>query len=75
MPETPYPGRITFGLLPEPEGTTASFVTSSVVNLTILALLLLIGVTAKRAIDQHQYEQTDADCAQYPSAPAQAEDT
>ncbi len=58
MPETPYPGRITLGLLPEPEGRSASFVTSSVVNLTILALLLLIGMTAKRAIDQHQYEQT-----------------
>jgi TonB family protein len=58
MPENRHPGRLTLGLLPEPEGRSASFFTSSIVNLTILALLLFIGMTAKRAIDQHQYEQT-----------------
>ncbi len=58
MPENRYQGRITLGLLPEPEGRSASFVTSSIVNLTILALVLFIGMTAKRAIEQHRYEQT-----------------
>ena len=32
-----YPGRTTFGLLPEPEGRSASFVTSVTVNVMILA--------------------------------------
>jgi TonB family protein len=53
------PGRTNFGPLPEPEGRAASFVTSAVVNLGILALILIIGMTAKHVIDQHQYEQTE----------------
>ncbi len=47
------PGRTNFGLLPEPEGRMASFVTSSVVNLSILVLVLLIGMTAKKIIEKH----------------------
>jgi TonB family protein len=58
MPQNRYSDGLTLGLLPEPEGRSASFFTSSMVNLTILALILLIGMTAKRAIDQHKYEQT-----------------
>jgi len=58
MPENRYSDRLTLGLLPEPEGRSASFFTSSIVNLTILLLILFIGMTAKRAIDRHQYEQT-----------------
>jgi TonB family protein len=58
MPVNRNPERLTLGLLPEPEGRSASFVTSSIVNLTILAVILFIGMTAKHVIEQHQYEQT-----------------
>jgi TonB family protein len=54
-----YPIRANFGLLPEPERSPASFVTSAIVNLTILAIILYVGMTAKRAIEQHQFEQTE----------------
>lgn len=57
MPNYRKPDRATFGLLPEPEGRSASFFTSCVVNGLILALLLYVGATAKHVI-QHQYEQT-----------------
>jgi TonB family protein len=57
-PVEPYPVRATFGLLPEPERSTGAFVTSIVVNALILILILYIGATAKRAIDQHRYEET-----------------
>jgi len=53
-----YPGTISFGLLPEPEGRTASFVTSTTVNLIILGLIIYIGITARRVIQQHKFEQT-----------------
>ena len=36
-----YPGRMTFGLLPEPEGRSAPFVTSVTVNVIILGLMHL----------------------------------
>jgi TonB family protein len=58
MPVKPYPGRATFGLLPEPERSPGSFITSAVINGLILALMLYIGATAKKAIDQHRYEET-----------------
>jgi len=48
-----------FGLLPEPEGRTKSFLTSMAVNLTILALVLYVGMMAKHAIEQHRYQQTE----------------
>jgi TonB family protein len=54
-----YPDRISFGLLPEPEGRSASFITSTVVNMMILSLVLVVGMTAKRVIEQHKYEQTE----------------
>jgi len=53
-----YPGTVSFGLLPEPEGRTSSFVTSTTVNLIILGLVIYIGITAKRVIQQHKFEQT-----------------
>ena len=59
MPMTYTPGRTNFGLLPEPERSTASFVTSSVINLGIVALILYIGATAKHVIEEHQYEMTE----------------
>ena len=58
MSATNYPIRANFGLLPEPERSPASFATSALVNLTILAIILYIGMTAKKAIQQHQFEQT-----------------
>lgn len=53
------PGRTNFGPLPEPERSTASFVTSAVINGSILALVLYIGATAKHVLEQHHYEFTE----------------
>ena len=50
----PDPVRATFGLLPEPERSPGSFITSMVINGLILALMLYIGATAKKVIDQHR---------------------
>lgn len=58
MPVKPFPEQASFGLLPEPERSLGSFVTSIVVNGTILALLLFFGATAKKALDQHRYAET-----------------
>jgi len=58
MPVKPSSGRATFGLLPEPERSTASFITSGVINGLILAIMLYVGATAKHVIDQHRYEET-----------------
>ncbi len=52
-----YPGRLTFGMLPEPEGRSASFITSAVINGSILALILLVSMMAKQVIQRH-YEVT-----------------
>jgi TonB family protein len=52
------PGRTNFGLLPEPEGRAASFVTSIVINGIVLALVLIIGVTARHVMVEHKYEMT-----------------
>ncbi len=59
MPVNYYPGRTSFGLLPEPEGRSASFITSTVINLSILAVALYVGMMAKHVIEQHQFEQTE----------------
>jgi TonB family protein len=58
MPVKPFPEQASFGLLPEPERSPGSFITSIVVNGIILALLLFFGATAKKVIDQHRYEET-----------------
>jgi TonB family protein len=58
MPMTYTPGRTNFGLLPEPEGRSASFIASWCVNLAILGTALLMGMTAKQVIEQH-YEMTE----------------
>jgi TonB family protein len=58
MPMNYTPGRTNFGPLPEPEGRFGSFVTSAVVNAVILLLAVIIGMTARHVIQQHQYEQT-----------------
>lgn len=54
-----YPGRISFGLLPEPEGRSASFITATIINMTILAVALYVGMMAKHVIEQHHFEQTE----------------
>lgn len=51
------PGHTNFGLLPEPEGRSVGFLASSIVNLTILAVVLYVGMTAKHVLEQH-YEMT-----------------
>ncbi len=57
MPTSYSPGQFTFGLLPEPEGRSASFVMSSAINATILIICLLVGLMAKQVVQQ-QFEQT-----------------
>jgi TonB family protein len=59
MSMTYSPGRTNFGLLPEPEGRSASFITSVVINLSLLAIVLIVGMTAKRVLQQHRYEMTE----------------
>ncbi len=58
MPVKPYPGQAAFGLLPEPERSLGSFIASMAINGLILAVMLYMGATAKRVIDQHKYEET-----------------
>lgn len=49
---------MTLGLLPEPEGRPAGLVASSIINTTILALAVYVGMTAKQVIER-QYEMTE----------------
>ncbi len=58
MAVTYYPERTNFGLLPEPESRSASFITSTVINGIILALSIYVGLTVKHVVDAHKYEQT-----------------
>jgi len=59
MPLKNYPGRTNFGLLPEPEGRAASFVTSAIINGLILIAVLVIGLLIKPSIIQHKFEETE----------------
>ncbi len=59
MSSNPPPIRASFGLLPETKKSPASFVTSAVINVLILALVIWVGLTAKKAIEVHKYEQTE----------------
>ncbi len=59
MPVNHSSGEITFGLLPEPEGRSASFLTSAMVNLIILAMVLYVGMMARHVIEQRKFEQTE----------------
>jgi TonB family protein len=58
MPVNYSPGRTNFGLLPEPERSPASFLSSVAVNGLILVLMLYIGATAKKVLEEHKYEDT-----------------
>lgn len=58
MPTMNYtPGQPRFGLLPEPEGRSASFLVSSAVNAVILTICVVVGMMAKQVIQQ-RFEQT-----------------
>ncbi len=57
MPMNNSPERIQFGLLPEPEGRSASFIVSAVINGTVVVLLLIAGMFAKQTV-KHVYEET-----------------
>lgn len=59
MPANQFPIRANFGLLPEPQKSTASYVTSAVINLTILAVILYVGMSARHVIQEHKFEQTE----------------
>lgn len=52
------PGRTNFGLLPEPGRSPASFISSAVVNGLVLVLMLYVGATAKKVLEEHKYENT-----------------
>ncbi|MGO9336393.1 MAG: energy transducer TonB [Terracidiphilus sp.] len=57
-PGTPYtPISANFGLLPEPERSTASFVTSMVINGLILLIAIYLGTQVKNLV-AHKYEET-----------------
>jgi TonB family protein len=68
MPNSYTPGRTNFGLLPEPEGRSIGFIMSSCVNLTILGVILLVGMTARQVIERH-YEMTQLIIPQNPPPP------
>lgn len=57
MPTNYSPGQFNFGLLPEPEGRSASFAVSAAVNATILVLCVAVGMMARQVIHQ-KFEQT-----------------
>ncbi len=59
MEATYTAGRTNFGLLPEPEKSAASFITSTVINGLMLALALYVGASAKKIMDAHKYEMTE----------------
>jgi len=59
MPVNQPPIRANFGLLPEAERSTSSILTSAAINLLILFAVLYIGMTAKRVIQAHKFEQTE----------------
>ena len=65
MPTTYSPGRTNFGLLPEPEGRSAGFIASSIINLTILGVVLIVGMTARQVIERH-FEMTELIVPQNP---------
>jgi TonB family protein len=59
MPVNYTPGRTNFGPLPEPERSMASFITSALVNGSILLVMFYIGAAARQVIEQHKYEFTE----------------
>jgi TonB family protein len=58
-----------FGLLPEPEGRTRSFITSTIANGLILLLVLILGVIIKPKLVAHHYEQATMIVPDQPQQP------
>jgi TonB family protein len=58
-PANHYPASGNFGLLPGSERSTASFITSALINTVILGLVTYVGMTAKRVITAHEFNQTE----------------
>jgi TonB family protein len=58
MPTNFTSGPLTFGMLPEPEGRSASFVVSSAINATILLVCVVAGMMARQVIQQ-KFEATE----------------
>jgi hypothetical protein len=56
-PGAPYTAGRTFGLLPEPERSPASFFTSLVINGLIVSIAIYLGTQVKQLV-QHKYEET-----------------
>jgi TonB family protein len=56
-PGAPNPPGRTFGLLPEPERSPASFFTSLVINGLIVLIAIYLGSQVKQLV-QHKYEET-----------------
>ncbi len=54
---TDSPDHAIFGLLPQPEGRRRSFVTSSILNLTLLSVCIFAGMSAPKVMERH-YEET-----------------
>ena len=53
------PVATSFGLLPDPERSTASFIASTIINGLILALLFILGAMARQVVVEHHYENTE----------------
>jgi TonB family protein len=58
MPLNYSPEQASFGLLPEPQTSPASFISSMVINGLILVTLVYIGATARKVLEEHKYEDT-----------------
>ena len=58
VPINRRPVPASFGLLPEPEKSPASFITSAAINLTVMALVVYVGMTARHVMQQRVYEHT-----------------
>lgn len=56
-PGTPYNPPASFGLLPEPERSPASFFTAAVINGLIVLVVIYLGTQVKKMV-AHRYEET-----------------
>lgn len=59
MAMNPASQPMSFGLLPEAEGRSGSFITAAVINTAILLTILYIGMTAKHILQEHRFQQTE----------------
>ena len=57
MPLSQPPIQPYMGLLPDPEGRSRSFITSTVVNLLIFSAIIYVSVATRRIIQERKFEQ------------------